>query len=84
MRPSADILLEMERRPPDPPTSGGRRDDIARGATRVLLGGHAAEPAGGLFPERIDVPDGWMRIYKREWSTPAVGRNQRHNLTQAF
>ena len=26
------------------------------------------------FPLRIDVPETWMRIYRREWVTPAVGK----------
>jgi hypothetical protein len=37
-----------------------------------------------LFPGRIDLPEGWMRVYRRLWITPAVGRNQRHNLRHAF
>ena len=37
-----------------------------------------------LFPGRITSPAGWMRIYRREWITPAVGRNLRHDLAQAF
>jgi hypothetical protein len=37
-----------------------------------------------LFPGRIGVPKSWMRIYRREWITPAVGHNTRHHLRQAF
>jgi hypothetical protein len=37
-----------------------------------------------LFPGRITLPEGWMRIYRREWITPAVGRNLLHDLAQAF
>ena len=37
-----------------------------------------------LFPGRIGVPASWMRIYRREWITPAVGRNTRHRLRHAF
>ncbi len=37
-----------------------------------------------LFPGRIAVPQSWMRIYRREWITPAVGRNTRHDLVHAF
>ena len=37
-----------------------------------------------LFPRRIAVPESWMRIYRREWITPAVGRNTLHDLVQAF
>ncbi len=36
------------------------------------------------FPRRVSVPDGWMKIYRREWITPAVGRNLKHDLRQAF
>jgi transposase-like protein len=37
-----------------------------------------------LFPSRLRVPDSWMRIYRRDWITPAVGKNQRHRLVHAF
>ena len=37
-----------------------------------------------LFPGRIRVPRGWMRVYRRGWITPAVGRNLPHALVQAF
>ena len=37
-----------------------------------------------LFPGRIPLPEGWMKVYKREWTTPAVGRNTRHRLAHAF
>ena len=37
-----------------------------------------------LFPARLTVPEPWMRIYRREWITPAVGRNLPHNLRHAF
>ena len=37
-----------------------------------------------LFPGRLTVPEPWMRIYRREWITPAVGRNTRHELRHAF
>ncbi|MCP3979260.1 MAG: hypothetical protein GY716_08030 [bacterium] len=36
------------------------------------------------FPWRISMPEGWMKIYRRRWITPAVGRNQRHDLKHAF
>jgi transposase-like protein len=36
------------------------------------------------FPERVCWPEGWRRIYQRGWITPAVGRNQRHELRHAF
>ncbi len=37
-----------------------------------------------LFPSRIAVPRSWMRIYRREWITPAVGPNVLHDLAHAF
>ena len=36
------------------------------------------------FPDRIELPEGWMKIYRRQWITPAVGRNTRHDLSHAF
>ena len=37
-----------------------------------------------LFPCRVRLPEGWMKIYRRGWTTPAVGKNQRHELVHAF
>jgi transposase-like protein len=37
-----------------------------------------------LFPWRCRVPESWRKIYCRELTTPAVGRNQRHRLVNAF
>jgi len=37
-----------------------------------------------LFPARIRMPVGWMKVYRREWITPAAGRNLPHALIQAF
>ena len=37
-----------------------------------------------LFPSRIAVPEPWMQLYRREWVTPAVGNNRRHDLRHAF
>jgi len=36
------------------------------------------------FVDRVDLPEGWLRIYKREWITPAVGRNTVHDRRHAF
>jgi len=36
------------------------------------------------FPGRICIPEGWMKIYRRGWITPAVGHNQAHDLKYAF
>jgi hypothetical protein len=37
-----------------------------------------------LFPKRIRLPRGWMKVYRRGWITPAVGRNLPHALVHAF
>jgi hypothetical protein len=37
-----------------------------------------------LFPGRIPLPRGWMKVYRRGWITPAVGRNVAHVLVHAF
>ncbi len=37
-----------------------------------------------LFPSRLDVPDAWMRIYRREWTIPALGNTTRHTLKRAY
>jgi hypothetical protein len=36
------------------------------------------------FPGRVRLPEGWTRIYRRGWITPAVGRNCAHQLRHAF
>ncbi len=36
-----------------------------------------------LFPSRIRLPAEWRRIYFRQLTTPAVGRNSRHELVHA-
>jgi len=37
-----------------------------------------------LFPSRIKVPEGWMKVYRREWITKAIGPNRPHALVNAF
>jgi hypothetical protein len=37
-----------------------------------------------LFPWRVKVPKSWMRLYRREWITPALPRNRLHALKNAF
>ena len=37
-----------------------------------------------LFPWRLPVPESWMKVYRREWITTAVGNNRRHALLNAF
>lgn len=36
------------------------------------------------FPQRTRWPEGWLKVYKRRWITPAVGRNATHDLRHAF
>jgi hypothetical protein len=36
------------------------------------------------FPGRLRLPVGWIEVYRREWITPAVGRNVVHDLRHAF
>ena len=65
-----------------------RRGDRTTPAMRVGLADRpwswAAVFARRLFPGRVSLPEGWGRIYRREWITPAVGRNQLHELRHAF
>ena len=37
-----------------------------------------------LFVDRVGPSESWMKIYRRDWITPAVGRNVRHRLKHAF
>ena len=65
-----------------------RRPDPTTPAMRLGLAARPLEWADvferRLFPGRIAMPAGWMKLYRREWVTPAVGRNTRHDLIQAF
>jgi hypothetical protein len=36
-----------------------------------------------LFPLRCDVPNTWMELYRREWTTPVLPINRRHELRHA-
>ena len=37
-----------------------------------------------LFPERLPVPESWKEIYRRDWTTPSLPSNVRHELKLAF
>jgi transposase-like protein len=37
-----------------------------------------------LFADRLEVPKRWMRLYRQEMQTPAVGVNRVHSLRNAF
>jgi hypothetical protein len=59
--------------------------------TPAMRVGLASRPLGWteifyrrLFPGRIVLPAGWMKVYRRGWITPAVGRNLPHTLRQAL
>jgi len=59
--------------------------------TAAMLLGLSKEPwswmqvlSRRLFPGRLKVPDHWMKVYRRDWITKAVGNNQRHRLEYAY
>jgi len=73
-----NFIKGVSERRPDPTTPAMRLGLSSRPWTwRDLL-------SRRRFPERIDLPQGWARIYRRGWITPAVGRNTPHNLKHAF
>jgi hypothetical protein len=37
-----------------------------------------------LFPARERIDSEWMRLYRRDWLTPELGKNTRHRLKYAF
>jgi len=37
-----------------------------------------------LFPSRLQVPEAWMRTYRREWGTPDIGHDAPHTLKRAY
>jgi hypothetical protein len=37
-----------------------------------------------LFPSRIQMPPGWMKVYRREWLTTSIGPNTLHRLKYAY
>jgi len=37
-----------------------------------------------LFPERVGLAGVWSELYRREWDTPALPRNARHELRLAY
>jgi hypothetical protein len=37
-----------------------------------------------LFPGRVQLPPGWMKVYRREWFTHSIGRNTVHKLKYAY
>ena len=37
-----------------------------------------------LFPAHADLPESWMALYRRDFTTPELGRNSRHDLVHAY
>jgi hypothetical protein len=73
-----NLVKGVSERKPDP-TTPAMRVGITREPwtwSRVL--------ARRLFPDRLPLPDSWAAIYRREWITPALPSNTRHNLKLAF
>jgi len=68
----------VSERKPDP-TTPAMRKGLAREpwSWRRLL-------ARRLFPGRLPVPDAWSEIYRRDWTTPNLPSNARHDLRLAF
>jgi transposase-like protein len=69
----------------------GRSERKPDRTTPAMALGLASEPwswsrvlSQRLFVKRVRPSAAWMKIYRREWITPAVGRNQRHTLANAY
>lgn len=59
--------------------------------TPAMLKGLAAEPwswrrvlARRLFPSRIEVPEAWMKVYRRDWDADESGSMTRHRQVNAY
>ena len=37
-----------------------------------------------LFPDRLQLPPGWSKVYRREWITASIGPNTLHRARYAF
>lgn len=65
-----------------------RKPDPTTPAMRLGITGHpwtwARVFARRLFPDRLPVPDSWSALYRREWTTPSLPQNTRHQLKLAF
>ncbi len=73
-----NFIKGVSERKPDP-TTPAMRKGLAREpwSWRRLL-------ARRLFPERLPVPAAWSEIYRRDWTTPSLPSNARHELRLAF
>jgi transposase-like protein len=73
-----NFIKGLSERKPDPTTPAMRLGLTARAwSWREVL-------SRRRFPGRIPMPEGWMKIYRRGWITPAVGHNQLHMLRHAY
>ncbi len=73
-----NFIKGVSERKPDP-TTPAMRKSLTREpwSWRRLL-------ARRLFPERLPVPAAWSEIYHRDWTTPGLPSNARHDLRLAF
>jgi hypothetical protein len=73
-----NFVKGVSERRPDPTTPAMRKrlTDAPWTWPRVL--------ARRLFPGRLPVPDSWMELYRRDWVTPALAANTRHELLLAY
>ena len=37
-----------------------------------------------LFPDRVELPPGWGKVYRREWITASIGANTLHRARFSF
>ena len=71
--------------------SKGRSERKGDKTTPAMTLGLTDEPwswermlARRLFVDRVTMPPGMMKAYRREWITPALGHNAQHTLKRAF
>lgn len=71
------VKRKTERRPcsTSPAMEVGLADELW-GWDRVL--------ARRIFPSRQRLPEPWAALYRREWTTPLLGSNERHRLKRNF
>ena len=73
-----NLVKGVSERKPDPTTPAMRV-----GLTRTPWS-WARVLARRLFPDRLPLPDSWVELYRRAWTTPSLPHNTRHNLKLAF
>ena len=65
-----------------------RQPDSSTPATRLGLTGERWSwkrvLSRRLFYDRIELPEPWPLLYRREWTTPLLPANARHDLRRAF